>query len=108
MSAFSNNIFDLLNEDGFKPAPVAAPVKETNKPTEAKPASNDKRTKSNGGNAHLSSLLYTTSMLFYSPYSTLHLVHDWRHTIWYLAAMCWQRGKTENEKRHALVLWMEC
>ncbi|CDH49015.1 hypothetical protein RO3G_16296 [Lichtheimia corymbifera JMRC:FSU:9682] len=48
MSAFSNNIFDLLNEDGYKPAPVAAPAKEANKPTEAKPASNDKRGKSNG------------------------------------------------------------
>lgn len=103
MSAFSNNIFDLLNEDGYKPAPVAAPAKEANKPTtEAKPASNDKRGKSNGGNSRPFIPLFYHSSMHATLFSLLYVVpvnatfcHPSSCSSNVETAICWQRGKTE-------------
>lgn len=50
MSAFSNNIFDLLNEDGDIPKPVAPP-KEQKKAEE--PKTEKRNTKANGAGNYL-------------------------------------------------------
>lgn len=94
MSAFSNNIFDLLNEDGYKPASVAAPAKEANKPTEAKPASNDKRGKSNGGNSR-PFIPFILSYQHATLFSLLYIVPVCDPSSCPATWKCWQRGKTE-------------
>lgn len=116
MSAFSNNIFDLLNEDGYKPAPVAAPAKEANKPTtEAKPASNDKRGKSNGGNSRpFIPFILSFQHACYSILVTLRcacqchilppffmLQQRWNSNL----LTAWKNGNTRNDMQ--CVLWMD-